>query len=410
MLNFRTFHLFAAVALIMASLAGGSPVVTMSTTLDIGGSGYNAIDFFYASTPGADFTNYRLNIETTNGAYIYDPAPRQRQDAGSGSIDTFMNTVGSYLGIGDAVQIQNTYKPSGESGSPISRIDWSVFDTLAGDTNSMAGVDPAPYHLARVLIGADAQWKASFAAFDTATSGVATTYRFANDLPLGTMDLIAPPTLEPEPPIVLSPPTPPAPPLVVTQPPPAPVTTPPNEPPAPTGPPENTTPVVTVPDVPFIVLQPDLVSWDPVGEFEPSTGHLNWRSIPGYWVWYQPTILDATDGGTIVPVGIEHDGYTILTATGIAAKSEHLSDEDGRFLHQPMMNFTMFDGAVGSNASYLASAGSFGQIILPFNDAGQASSAAQFNSASEAPEPTAVLLASVALATCAQLLARRRRA
>ena len=131
---------FVTALLGMGSLAGGSPVVTMSTTPNIGGSGYEAIDFYYASSAGAEFTNYRLNLETTGG-YIYDPLRSELQNTGGNSIDTYMNTVGSYLGISDAIHIQNTYKPTAPAAnsSPISRIDWSVFDTLSGDSNAIDG-------------------------------------------------------------------------------------------------------------------------------------------------------------------------------------------------------------------------------------------------------------------------------
>ena len=123
-----------------------------------------------------------------------------------------------------------------------------------------------------------------------------------------------------------------------------------------TRPPDDTTPVVTIPEVPLIEHQPDPLNFDPVDESDPSTGQLIWRGIPLRWASYQPIILDATDFGTIVPVGIDRGGYTILIAAGVAHQSVHPSDEDGMYLYQPMTSFTMFDGAVGSNASNTATA------------------------------------------------------
>src|SRR5215204_880281 len=107
--NLRISSLLSVALLAMASFATASPLVTMSMTPDIGGSGFQAIDFYYASSAAAEFTNYRLNFETTNGAYIYDPSPTQRQASGSAPVDTYMNTVGSSLGLSDASHIQSTY-------------------------------------------------------------------------------------------------------------------------------------------------------------------------------------------------------------------------------------------------------------------------------------------------------------
>jgi hypothetical protein len=215
----------------------------MTTTLNVGGSEFDAIDFFYESTPGADFTNYRLNFETTNGSMIYDPLPGQWQDAGSDAIDTFMNTVGSFLGIGDASQIYNTYRPTGLSldPSPIARLDWSVFDTLSGDTNTMAGHNPAPYHMGRVLVKRDALWHATFTAFDTASPGVPSAFNFTND-PSWTF----PEPVLPPPPITPVLPDPPNPPPVV----PGPITPPPN--PHPQPPPLSPPPTFDPPSPPIV--------------------------------------------------------------------------------------------------------------------------------------------------------------
>jgi hypothetical protein len=197
--------LLAVAALGIGPLAGAAPVVTLSTTLNIGGSGFDAVDFYYASSLDAEFTNYRLNFETTNGSLIYDPLPFQRQDEGGDAIDTFMNTIGSLLGVGNASHI---YKPGvGVGADRLAQIDWSVFDTLGGDTNTMAGFAPAPYHLARILVDPNALWHATFTAFDTFSRGVPTDFQFTNDPdwsfpePLTTPPPVAAPPILPPPPV-----------------------------------------------------------------------------------------------------------------------------------------------------------------------------------------------------------------
>jgi len=60
----------------------------------------------------------------------------------------------------------------------VALLDWSVFDTLEGDTNNVPGFPPAPYHLARILVTPNAQGTATFLAFDTANPGVGSPFPF----------------------------------------------------------------------------------------------------------------------------------------------------------------------------------------------------------------------------------------
>jgi hypothetical protein len=177
---------------------GARPVVTTSTVLDVGGSGLNAIDFYYSSSPGAEFTNYRLDFQTLDDAGIHDPVPGQQQDAGGDAVDTFMNTIGSLMDLGNATHLYGEYNPNSASGAgPISHIDWDVFDTLPGDTNTMAGGE-APYHMARVLVSPDSVWNATFTAYDTANPGLPTPHKFTNN-PNGFVEPLPPQPTIPDP-------------------------------------------------------------------------------------------------------------------------------------------------------------------------------------------------------------------
>jgi hypothetical protein len=204
--------------------ACGDPVVTYLTTTNIGGSGFDAVDFFYEATAGAEFTCYQLTFGTSNGGMIYDPLPGARGDSDSDAVDTFMNTVASLYGEGDASYLYGTYKPGGPNAAPafVDSLDWVVFDLFQGDTNTYNG-NSAPYHLARVLIQPDTMWHATMHAFDSiATSDPK--LNFTNDptwtFPEPVMPLPPPPPpptpepLPPEPPpIIVGPVPPPAEPL-----------------------------------------------------------------------------------------------------------------------------------------------------------------------------------------------------
>jgi hypothetical protein len=182
-------------------------VVTFSTTTNIGDSGFNAIDFFYEASPGAEFTCYQLSFGTSNGARIYDPLPRNKQDVGGDAIDTFVNTVGSLVGDSDASILANPafYNPSGTAAPAlVDELDWLVFDLLQGDTNTYNG-NSGPFHLARVLVEPEAMWHATMQAFDNIATSEPK-QNFTND-----PNWSFPPPPSPPPPANPLPPTPPLP-------------------------------------------------------------------------------------------------------------------------------------------------------------------------------------------------------
>ena len=105
-----------------------------------------ALDYYYTASPGAEFTNYRLSVQSVNGAKILDPIKSATMDEDSDAADTFMNTVYSLFGFGPAGQtflrcLQAGWHRAKDS-PPVSYIDWTVFDTGTGDTNSFDAGPP----------------------------------------------------------------------------------------------------------------------------------------------------------------------------------------------------------------------------------------------------------------------------
>lgn len=171
----RNAGLSLVAALCFAAASQAAPLVT-ATVKNIGG--YDVLDFYYTASPGAEFTNYRLFVQMSGGQNtIQDPVKSATFDQDGDALDTWMNTVYSLYGFGPASYNFNTYKPTGLGSNtpPINTIDWSVFDTGAGDTNSFDagapyGVVSAPFHLARVLVSRGTVGAWSFQAFDTQTT------------------------------------------------------------------------------------------------------------------------------------------------------------------------------------------------------------------------------------------------
>lgn len=180
MIRNATFAMMAVLGFAVASQA--APIVTAVDHSDGSYGGNNGIDFYYTGSAGAEFTNYRLSLETTGGSLtLLDPTKANTSDQDSDAIDTFMNTVYSLYGFGPASYNFNTYKPTGPGSNspPVAKIDWSVFDTGTGDTNSFDagapyGVVNAPFHLARVLYAPGSSGTWSFQAFDNLTTSGAT--------------------------------------------------------------------------------------------------------------------------------------------------------------------------------------------------------------------------------------------
>ena len=196
----------------VATSASAAPIVTATTTYGIvrsqaqGAGTYQAIDFYYTASPGAEFTNYRLTIQAVGG-FLYDPArlqdDRQQDDVSetntAGSVDTYANTVMSAAAKNDGGYTSTifangaSYSPTGSgAAAAFTFLDWSVFDTASGDDNDLndfpaAGGGPfaksAPYHIARVLTSTDFAGTVQFQAFDTANPGVPTTFAFVLPIP-----------------------------------------------------------------------------------------------------------------------------------------------------------------------------------------------------------------------------------
>lgn len=364
-----------------------APVVTLSTTANISGSGYDAIDFFYEVSPGAEFTCYQLNFGTSNGALIYDPLPTTSQDVGGDAIDTFMNTVGSLFGDSDASHIHTTYNPrtSGAAPTSIAELEWVAFDTFPGDTNSYNG-NSGPYHLARILVQPDALWHASMLAFDTSVADTPPAQNFTNDPnwvfpepppPPSPAEPVPEPLPLPEPVVAPGGPTQPDPPLIDPLPTPEPVVPPPTDSPS-----DDDAPSVVVP---HLVVEP----WN--GEFT-------------HFPLIDPVTIDATHfvwTGWIpsaVRVGIDDYELTNFAAADVAADAEFPMLADDRFLSPVNIGNALQDYSRGQWATtQTAIMNSLGGLFRTDTDAAGAN----------APEPASAMLA--ALAGIALFANHRRR-
>jgi hypothetical protein len=184
----RTFP-FAAVVIATLSITTPSfaALVTMTWTPGVarpqtqGQGTYDVFDFFYSAGDGSlnssvEFINYRVIATTVSGSFA-DPArlqddrqvnPQSGASNGNtrGHVDTWMNTVWSAAAKDDLGHFANivfnagSYVPSGSgvAPTPITRIDWIVFDVINEDDNNLNNADingpataTAPYHLARIL-------------------------------------------------------------------------------------------------------------------------------------------------------------------------------------------------------------------------------------------------------------------
>ena len=174
----KVFFVALAVVSLVAIAANAAPIVTMSAS-EIGG--YKALDFFYTASDGAEFTNYHIDVQTDNGLKIQDPDKNATADAGGDAVDTFANTVYSFLDFGPASYVFDAYKPSGvipPQNPPVNHLSWEVYDTNTGDTNDPFGDGSvvAPWHLARVLLDLDATGTWQFDAVDTLSGGTPTVF------------------------------------------------------------------------------------------------------------------------------------------------------------------------------------------------------------------------------------------
>jgi hypothetical protein len=176
-------HIRRSIAALCASISlnaslEAAPVVTVKDHY-VGGYwslDQRVLDFYFTATPGAEFLNYRLRVDASNGAKILDPVKSATFDQDGDAVDTWMNTVYSLFGLGPPAQFFNSYRPTGivTDSPPTQRIDWSVFDTGTGDTNSFDagppyGVVSAPWHIARIAVTDDISYTGIVTSFDSLT-------------------------------------------------------------------------------------------------------------------------------------------------------------------------------------------------------------------------------------------------
>src|SRR5262245_35694763 len=112
-----------------------APIVTMQTRY-VGGFwslDYLALDFYYSASTGAEFTNFGLEVTSSNGARILDPVRSQAgwYDQGGDAADTWANTPFSLLFGNAPSSVFQNYKPNapGQSPIPTAHLDWEIFDS-----------------------------------------------------------------------------------------------------------------------------------------------------------------------------------------------------------------------------------------------------------------------------------------
>ena len=94
------------------------------------------------------------------------------------AMDTWVNTVYDYAyGTGTSV-VYNAYRPLPPDfeAPPVALLDWSFFDTFAGDD-----YNHTPAHIARVLIDAGAVGVATVSVWTTESQGIPSEFNF--DIP-----------------------------------------------------------------------------------------------------------------------------------------------------------------------------------------------------------------------------------
>ena len=161
----------------MASLAGAEIAVEMVKTAGAGPGGEDVYDFILSFGPNdGEFSNARLIVEM-EGAVIQDPEPISTHGGPEPvPMDTWVNTVFDYAyGTGTTV-VYNAYKPVPPppmDTPPVALLDWSFFDTYAGDDSNYV-----PAHIARVLIDAGTLGTAKMMVFTTTSEGVPTNFEF----------------------------------------------------------------------------------------------------------------------------------------------------------------------------------------------------------------------------------------
>jgi hypothetical protein len=164
------------------------------------------VDVLYTPSAGAEFNAWDL-IVTPSRAGLLDPNKTARADdtstatGGGPALDTFMNTVFSSLGFGQASHIFTSYHP-GQAFPPVpaqqtpqagalppnpDRLFWTAFDTNTGD-GAIDGF--TPYHMARVLYTEGGAGNVTVNFFETLTGDIPFVFSAGYGIPEpGTMAL-----------------------------------------------------------------------------------------------------------------------------------------------------------------------------------------------------------------------------
>ena len=167
---------------LVVALAGVSDaaIVSMDVTPNGGGAGIDQYDFWLDLVPAdGDFLNARLTV-AMQSACIQDP-DQDNTTGGTGGVpvDTWVSTVFDYAGGSGASIIFNAYDPvfpPPVDPTPVALLDWSFYDTYAGDDHNYT-----PALISRVLIDAGCVGVGDMLVFTEATAGVGENFRF--DIP-----------------------------------------------------------------------------------------------------------------------------------------------------------------------------------------------------------------------------------
>jgi len=161
----------------MAGLASADIVVTMTKNAGAGPGGEDVYNFILDYGPDdGEFANARLIVEMET-ASIQDPN-QNNTTGGTGGVlmDTWVSTVFDNVGGSGASLIFNVYDPvfpPPVDTPPVALLDWSFFDTYAGDTSAYA-----PAQIARVLVDHSAIGTAKMMVFTTTSEGIPSTFDF----------------------------------------------------------------------------------------------------------------------------------------------------------------------------------------------------------------------------------------
>ena len=180
MKKFSTMTLVLVVAVMLAApaIAGPTQVITITKSAGIGPGGADVYDFQYTPSDGSEFLTYTVVASFSAAVIAHPNQSAQSDDVTDGvAMDTFFNTAGSAFGVGAASYIFDVYNPGGFSpdSQPTAALNWTVFDTLAGDNMS--------WHLGRLILDPSALGTVSIGAQDQGHVGEEAANNFVFDIP-----------------------------------------------------------------------------------------------------------------------------------------------------------------------------------------------------------------------------------